>query len=344
MKLLETGMADTSAARPTPAIIRVGQKSSCHSAVRTVLASEVARGLELDRALHPSAESLRKVISSAAVVAVTALSIPRSPLLIGEHFDVVIVDEAGQISQPAILGALMAADSFVLVGDHMQLPPLVSSDLAEKGGEHDLSTTNLSSHATLTILVSPPAGFGDSMLKRLAEQHPNAVAQLTFQYRMHEDICQLSNDIIYGGSLRCGNDEVRRRKLDLPGFPENMGNQGITPTGQWLVDVVDPNHPVIFMDTDKLRSSSAECDGMNPLERSVGLRNGGSIVNDSEALLVQLVVGNLIDCGLHASSVGVISPFRAQVSAVGCTRSLRNIATLTLQNAQRCALWTTLPS
>ena len=55
--------------------------------------------------------------------------------MLSEHFDVVIVDEAGQISQPAILGVLMAADSFVLVGDHMQLPPLVVSEAAEHEGE-----------------------------------------------------------------------------------------------------------------------------------------------------------------------------------------------------------------
>lgn len=70
---------------------------------------------------------------------VSALTAPRSPLLAGQHFDVVIVDEAGQISQPAILGAIMAADSFVLVGDHMQLPPLVVSEVAEDAGESSCS-------------------------------------------------------------------------------------------------------------------------------------------------------------------------------------------------------------
>jgi DNA replication ATP-dependent helicase Dna2 len=83
----------------------------------------------------PSVDGLRQTLSSARIIGVTALSVPRSPLLIGQHFDVVIVDEAGQISQPAIIGALMAADSFVLVGDHMQLPPIVRSELAEKGGK-----------------------------------------------------------------------------------------------------------------------------------------------------------------------------------------------------------------
>jgi DNA replication ATP-dependent helicase Dna2 len=87
---------------------------------------------------QPSVEYLHKVMSAAKVVGVSALTAPRSPLLAGQHFDVVIVDEAGQISQPAVLGAIMAADSFVLVGDHMQLPPLVISEVAEEGGMIEL--------------------------------------------------------------------------------------------------------------------------------------------------------------------------------------------------------------
>ena len=105
------------------------------------------------------------------VVGVSALTAPRSPLLAGQSFDFVIVDEAGQISQPAILGAMMAADKFVLVGDHLQLPPLVKSEVAEE------------------------AGYGISMLMHLAEGFPVSVAKLTMQYRMNEEICHLSNII-----------------------------------------------------------------------------------------------------------------------------------------------------
>jgi DNA replication ATP-dependent helicase Dna2 len=60
-------------------------------------------------------------------------------LLAREYFDVVIVDEAGQITQPAVIGAMMAANTFVLVGDHMQLPPLVASELAEMGGKVEIN-------------------------------------------------------------------------------------------------------------------------------------------------------------------------------------------------------------
>lgn len=41
-------------------------------------------------------------------------------------FDVCIVDEASQVTLPTCIGPLRFADVFVLVGDHNQLPPLVS--------------------------------------------------------------------------------------------------------------------------------------------------------------------------------------------------------------------------
>jgi DNA replication ATP-dependent helicase Dna2 len=142
LKLIEKGLANPSPANCSSNLIRVGLKNSCNPGVLPYLASNVAMSLEAQSAgkgayLHnqPSAETLKKVVAAAKVVGVTTLTVPRSPLLQKEHFDVVIVDEAGQITQPAVLGSLMHADSFVLVGDHMQLPPLVISDAALNGGK-----------------------------------------------------------------------------------------------------------------------------------------------------------------------------------------------------------------
>ena len=140
LKLIECGVSTDG--NNGHALIRVGKKTSCHIGVHAILVSTVAlqleAGLNTQERQHsvPSAEYLRIVMSNARIVGVTALTIPRSSLLFREQFDVVIVDEAGQISQPAILGALLAADSFILVGDHMQLPPLVVSELARNAGTY----------------------------------------------------------------------------------------------------------------------------------------------------------------------------------------------------------------
>jgi Superfamily I DNA and RNA helicases and helicase subunits len=129
-------------------LIRIGSKTSVHASMHSYLAHE--RACEKDRQdmirnnscgdatrddCKPSLANLHNVISTAKVVGVSALTIPKTPLLIGQEFDLVIIDEAGQISQPAILGALLAADKFVLVGDHEQLPPLVQNEMAEEAGK-----------------------------------------------------------------------------------------------------------------------------------------------------------------------------------------------------------------
>jgi DNA replication ATP-dependent helicase Dna2 len=66
------------------------------------------------------------------VVATTALSIDH-PLFLRRKFDYCIVDEASQITLPTCLGPLRFADTFVLVGDHNQLPPLVCHFLPQPG-------------------------------------------------------------------------------------------------------------------------------------------------------------------------------------------------------------------
>lgn len=145
-KLVDSGMTQSCTHSqesnvPNP-IVRIGRESACHLNVQSLLAQNIACEMERkdsrDPSLsieNPSVEYLHKVVSEARVVGVSALTAPKSPLLAGQHFDVVIIDEAGQISQPAVLGAIMAADTFVLVGDHMQLPPLVVSGVAEEAGE-----------------------------------------------------------------------------------------------------------------------------------------------------------------------------------------------------------------
>lgn len=313
LKLVEKGVGDIDEETGLSTMVRLGSKQSCHEKVCAWHTHDIASRLEKSRLddsnrslspscpespLSPTAETLSLVVSTARIVFSTVLTVPRSPLLANEVFDVVIVDEAGQTSQPAILGALLSADTFVLVGDHQQLPPLVSSEIAQAGG------------------------YGESMLMRLAQKHPESVAALTYQYRMNESICKLSSYLIYGGKLKCGNAEVAHQKLQLDAFPSKLPPTSSTRKGYWpwLRMTIDPEKPVIFVDTDNVkrspRSSSEGPDqtGVEWLEEKSGGRSGGNVQNPTEAILVRYIVAGLISSGISAGSIGVISPFRAQVS------------------------------
>ena len=59
-----------------------------------------------------------------------------------------------------------------------------------------------------------------SLFKRLSEQHPHAVVSLEHQYRMNQDIMELSNTLIYENRLKCETLEVARAQLQLPNWDE----------------------------------------------------------------------------------------------------------------------------
>jgi DNA replication ATP-dependent helicase Dna2 len=160
------------------------------------------------------------------------------------------------------------------------------------------------------------------MLKRLADKHPSSVAQLALQYRMHGAICQLSNDIVYNGKLRCANKDVETRLLSLSGFPAAIRKHASVDSAScWMTKAIDPSQPVVFLDTDRIQriNTPRKPSETNPdtftsgLERTAGKNGKGNIVNDTEATLVRQVLHALMECGLEPSNIGVICPFRSQV-------------------------------
>jgi DNA replication ATP-dependent helicase Dna2 len=129
-----------------------------------------------------------------------------SPLFFRRKFDYCIVDEASQITLPTCLGPLRMADTFVLVGDHFQLPPIVSFFIQCK-------------EAADSQVKNPEArrgGLDVSLFKLLSGKHPQAVVDLSYQYRMNEDIMLLSNRLVYENRLKCGSDQVAQQGLVIP--------------------------------------------------------------------------------------------------------------------------------
>ena len=74
---------------------------------------------------YNSIAELDEIVKSKSIVASTCLGVRNflfSCNLI--EFDLCIIDEASQLTEPVCIGPLKYANSFLLVGDHYQLPPV----------------------------------------------------------------------------------------------------------------------------------------------------------------------------------------------------------------------------
>ncbi|PSP71471.1 AAA family ATPase, partial [Halobacteriales archaeon QH_8_67_27] len=146
-------------------------------------------------------------LRGARVVAATTAACG-SRIMREQEFDVAVVDEAGQLTEPGTLAATNLADRFVLVGDHQQLPPVVQADEADVTGDAGAGDED-----------SPPPGasLSRSLFQRLIERYPDASVMLNRQYRMAQRIQAFASREFYDGELRPATGEVAAQHLrDLP--------------------------------------------------------------------------------------------------------------------------------
>ncbi|WP_136688026.1 AAA domain-containing protein [Halorhabdus amylolytica] len=142
-------------------------------------------------------------LTDASVVAATTATCG-SRVMREQAFDVAVIDEAGQLTEPGALAAVARADRFVLVGDHQQLPPVVRSedDIADRERAADLS---------------------QSLFERLIDAHPDAGVLLDRQYRMAQRIQAYSSREFYDGQLRPASGAVAGQTLgDLDGVDPDV--------------------------------------------------------------------------------------------------------------------------
>ncbi|KAI4278341.1 MAG: hypothetical protein L6R38_005276 [Xanthoria sp. 2 TBL-2021] len=243
-----------------------------------------------------SIEEIKKAYSR-PVVATTCLGINHS-IFNQKLFDVCIVDEASQITLPVCLGPIRMARSFILVGDHNQLPPLVQNSEAREGG------------------------LDVSLFKMLSDNQPSSVVNLEHQYRMCEDIMLLSNTLIYNGRLKCGNNAVAQRSVRIPRMealkqhhhtPSSLMSANLNPRTVclnstralcWIRDLLDPSTKACFVNTDTLLPLSRESE------------TGSRIVNTCEATLCTQLVQSLLTTGVPATDIGVITLYRSQLALI----------------------------
>jgi predicted DNA helicase len=150
-------------AKPLP-----GARQETRLEARSLLAD--ARRLE--------AQAVEHILDTADVLCATTTALD-SELLGRRRFDLGVIDEACQSTEPGCWVPLPWCHRVVLAGDHCQLPPTV---------------------------VSPEAaaeGLGVSLFERLMGLHSQSIArQLTVQYRMHGAIMNFSSQEFYEANLQ----------------------------------------------------------------------------------------------------------------------------------------------
>ncbi|KAF9644272.1 Dna2-domain-containing protein [Thelephora ganbajun] len=172
--------------------------------------------------------------------------------------------------------------------------------------EHQVMTPPVVATTCLSIdhRAARKAGLDVSLFRLLSENHRDCVVDLTYQYRMNEDIMHLSNTLIYEGKLVCGSEEVAKRCLEIPSyrFIDDLhvkAGDKCDRVSCWLEYLLSPNTKAVFVDTDQVPGHES--------------RVGDLVQNEVEAELVYQLTETLIGCDIKEHQIGIISLYRQQV-------------------------------
>ncbi len=192
-------------------------------------------------------------------------------------YDYVLLDEANRAGVLDSLLALARGRRMVMVGDPMQLQPVMSE------AEQQMVSAGSGKRKRGRAIIAPAPGaanvIGKSLFAWLQERHFNqqATVLLDQQNRMHPAIGELVSRVFYSGRVKTG-PAAPRRGTGVPAFPS---------AATWV-------------DTRSLRGN---------VESRAG---GTSIFNVAEARLVTTITRHLASQAPPNLSIGVITAYAEQ--------------------------------
>jgi DNA replication ATP-dependent helicase Dna2 len=216
---------------------------------------------------------IRSELFDKRVVGSTLASAYKAVTESNDLFDVVIVDEAGAATLPQTLLALVLGKKFILIGDHRQLPPVVSDE-------------------------NCPEWIRESLFEKLWKMYPQKHSMLHEQYRMDPAIADIVSRTVYH---------------DLGGIktPEFIGRRS-SPFEEDKITAVKslPAKKVI----NRIPICWADSGGTI---QWINFDSSHSAKNDRETENISKLLEILIeDSGIDPKTIGVLSPFRYQVSTM----------------------------
>lgn len=270
--------------------LRLGSEYSCDERFRPYLVGNMVEN-------NPRLDDLRLRLMEERVYVGTVTSLMSRPFIFAlKHFALAIVDEAGQITEPGLVGLLAAhkpkstmepaIDRFILIGDYKQLPAVVQQSVEESAvNEPCLNEAGI-------------RNCRDSLFERLIRNERRAgredfIGLLRRQGRMHPDIAAYAGAMFYADErlepVPCPHQEEA-----APGYQEPPADER---------DEVLAKERVIFIPSGKTDD---------------GLRS--EKVNAGEARIVADLVARIRRMAGSAFSnektIGVIVPYRNQITMI----------------------------
>lgn len=307
-----------SAINPAPEYIRIGQELNCAPDFRPRLMKHVIG----------DATSRKEIYEKLAPVRVFASTISslcsQTELFSLKVIDVAIIDEASQVLEPQLLPLLcattpvnrgdynlnrLAIGKFILIGDHKQLPAVVSQP-------REMSRVTEDSLQAIGLTDCRNSLFERLHRLNSLQGTEGIVEMLHRQGRMHPSICEFVNRNYYNGGLDA---------VPLPHQQEPLAF-GIRP---------DDDRWTAFVAGTRMAFISVQADEAEYYIKS----------NKREAETVAHLVHTL--CQLHSRSgisfspckqIGIIVPFRAQIAMIRKALAERHIpdtAGITIDTVER---------
>ena len=286
--------------------IRIGSRYSTGDQFKSQLLSAKTEGI-IDR------KSLRAVINQHRIFVGTVASISgKRELLKLKQFDRVIIDEASQILEPMLVGLLPNFRRFILIGDHKQLPAVVVQD-SESSLVHDADLRELG-------LVNLRNSLFERLYKRcIINGWTWAYAQLSHQGRMHQSIMDFPNRYFYHGTLKILPDSIPVHRRQLEAYGMKIVDSPDLPLG----DIIQER--IAFIETAIDESSVTQKTNKYEAEKVVELVRA----------FHQLYENN--DKKLKRRSIGIITPYRAQIAQIQSKLEEKNVSRelLTIDTVER---------
>jgi predicted DNA helicase len=176
--------------------------------------------------------AVERILNGATVLCATLTGLD-STILGQRTFDLAVIDEAAQCTEPVCWLPLLRSHCLVLAGDHCQLPPtILSQEAAEQG-------------------------FGISLMERLVGYYgPLVTRRLNVQYRMHQAIMDFSSQEFYDASLEAHVSVHAHLLCDLPGIVANP----LTQTPVQFIDTAGAGYDEQSEPNGKSRRNTKEAD------------------------------------------------------------------------------------